>query len=207
MLRQMTIFNIFSIFSEGKSQNDILQLFMQADLQMSVARMTAWTTTAGLGFFATGFLAQTFTPIMGPFAYCNMSLVSGTISRLIMGFFRTEWAMYVGLWSGAPAINATGTASVKSLATKHAMRVGMGAGEYSGQFSNVRALTYIFGPLIYSRFYAYLKQQGYNTSFAVYLISLVGYFIPLMMHLSWSRDEMDPFGKEEREKKKEDSKS
>ena len=51
---------------------------------------------------------------------------------------------------------------VKSLATKFALQAGMGAGEYQGQFANMRALMYIIGPLINSQLY--LRLAG-NPSF------------------------------------------
>ena len=48
MLSRMTLFNVFQILSEGKSINDVNQLWMQANLSAS-ATGRAWPTWAGTG--------------------------------------------------------------------------------------------------------------------------------------------------------------
>jgi len=53
-----------------------------------------------------------------------------------------------------------------------------------------------------SRLYSYLANNGISTSYAIYFIGLIAYFIPLCIHSTWSRDEMDPFSKEEAAKAK-----
>jgi hypothetical protein len=46
------------------------------------------------------------------------------------------------------------------MATDLAVAGGMGRGEYSAKFGNIRALTVVFAPLFYGNIYAYYAPRG-----------------------------------------------
>ena len=93
----------------------------------------------------------------------------------------------------SPAINGQGAVHVKSIAAKHAIRDGMGAGEFSGQYSNLRALVYVFGPLYMSRIYSFQAARGGNPGLAYLVASILGYALPFVLHLTWKARDMYPW--------------
>merc|ERR1711959_155692 len=94
----------------------------------------------------------------------------------------------------SPVLNGTGSVAIKSLATKHAVKAGMGAGEYAGQYANLRALVYCFGPFYTTWLYQYLAQRGLPTYLTYYSLSLLGFVLPGLLHLSWRSEDMFPEG-------------
>ena len=73
-----------------------------------------------------------------------------------------------------PWVNATGGVATRGIATAHARRAGMGAGEYAATFGNLRALVHALGPLFYTRLYAYQLERKGNTGASFIAAGLVG---------------------------------
>lgn len=90
-----------------------------------------------------------------------------------------------------PVQNATGGVAMKSLATKHANAAG-GQGEYAGQFANLRALVYVFGPMFATSLYQQLDARGLPTCLSFYVMALLGFVLPELLHWSWRTEDMEP---------------
>merc|ERR550514_118479 len=89
-------------------------------------------------------------PRFGPRPFTTAAMCSGTIGFVVSGI-GTPRSLIIGFLGYLPAVNGNGGVVVKSLATKHAVKSGMGVGEYSGQYANLRALVYVFGPMLFTR--------------------------------------------------------
>merc|ERR1712032_570015 len=63
--------------------------------------------------------------------------------------------------------------AISSIRTSHALSAGMGAGQYQGMYANLRALVYVFGPLLYTRFYAYQTSKGRNPGASYFLVAVL----------------------------------
>merc|ERR1711959_844160 len=92
----------------------------------------------------------------------------------------------------SPVLNGTGSVAIKSLATKHAVKAGMGAGEYAGQYANLRALVYVFGPLMMTSIYKWLSDRKMKTGYGYGFALTFGFLIPWLMHLTWKDADIFP---------------
>lgn len=195
MLTRLTVFNMFEILTEGKSVNDVIQLWLQADLGFSVSQAATFTVGAGATYLTCGNIVNYLVPRLGPRGFTSFAKVGGALSYLLTGGIRRGWASYLGLLLRLPAVNGAGGVVIKSLATKHAINAGMGAGEYAGKFANLRALVYVVGPPFLTRIYAYMAQGGGNTGWSFAAITLLGCIIPGLMHQTWKTEDMYPWAK------------
>ena len=87
---------------------------------------------------------------------------------------------------------AEGCAAVRSLATKHAVRSGMGAGDFAAQNANLRAMFYIFGPLLLTRTYSFAMATNRSTSLSFMVMIVLGVIVPELMHCSWKNADLFP---------------
>lgn len=91
-----------------------------------------------------------------------------------------------------PVQNATGGVAIKSAATKHATAAGLVQGEYAGQFANLRALLYVFGPMFATSLYQQLDAHSLPTCLAFYTMAFLGFVCPALLHASWTSQQMEP---------------
>ena len=66
--------------------------------------------------------------------------------QALWGSFTSRWALWLGLVLHLPGVNATGATPVKGMMMQRAAELGLGRGEISGYFANLRALTEWAGP-------------------------------------------------------------
>ena len=66
----------------------------------------------------------------------------------------------------------------------------MGAGEYAGQYANLRALVYVIGPTLFTRVYATLAGYNLNTGLTFGVMAFLGFILPGLMHASWKTKDM-----------------
>jgi hypothetical protein len=192
-LRKMTVYQICNILCEGKSLNDLNQLWMKANLRWTVAQTANWTVGYGTAMFCSGqFVAKRLLPLLGARGFTSLGAACGFVAMLINGAVQRGWAFWAALLVNTPTINGIGAAAVKSAATKHAMNAGLGPGEYAGAFANLRALVYIVGPLFYSRLYALCLTRGHPPGAPYFVCAVVAFALPELMHRSWSDEDMAP---------------
>merc|ERR550514_13540 len=159
--------------------------------------MVTWTSSAGLSYFVGGNLAQAILKRMGPRGYTSYAMSMGTIAYMFFGPVKTSWSMWIGqlVMALGCCFNAAGGVAVKGLATKHAVKSGMGAGEYAGQFANLRSLVYVIGPLLFtSLFKVFMERNALNprwpAGLAWFVPGLLGYAMPGLLHLTWTNKDM-----------------
>ena len=192
MLRKLTVFNLLSVFSEGKCLNDLNQLWMKSNLGWTVPQTANWTISYGVAMFFSGYLAKFAIPVCGPRLFTHCAYACGLGAMMINATQQSVTGFWAGLLVNFPAINGIGGSAMKAIATAEAIEgAGMGGGEYAGAYANLRAFIYIIGPLLYSRLYARFSLSGTagNTWFAV---ALIGFLLPEMLHLSWKDSELFP---------------
>jgi len=193
MLRDVTIFNILQCAAEGKCINDLNQIWMKGELSWSIPQTARWTVSYGIMMVLGGILSKALIPKVGPRTWVSSSSFCGMIAMLMYGSIRKGWAYNLGLLINCPSVNAMGAAPIKGAGTKHAALAGMGMGEYSAAFANLRALVYVTLPLLYTRLYASRTSQGKNPGIVYFLIALLAFVIPeFALHRKWTDKQLFP---------------
>lgn len=190
MLLRFTVFNVLNVFTEGKCRVAIDQAWMRRDIGWGLTQVANWTVLLGLVSYLNIFLSRFLFASLGQRGFTHFAAAIGTLAMCLCGVMPTGWGFILHTLLWTPAINGAGGAMVKSLATAHAVRAGMGAGEYAGKFANLRSLTYVFAPIFYSRIYAAQAAKGRNGGVAYFAAALLGCAVPGLMHLSWRSSDM-----------------
>lgn len=192
MLRKLTVYNMLGITNEGKCVNDLNQLWMKGNLKWSVGQTATWTMSSGLlGMIAGAFFAKPMLKHLGPRGATSVAALFGILSFCLKGASADGASYWAGSVAALPFMGGGG--SMKSAATKHAIAAGMGAGQYSGMYANLRALIYVVGPLLYTRLYAYQVARGRNPGMAYLAGAVISCLIPELMHRMWSDRELYPW--------------
>ena len=200
-LTKLSLYNSFNIMCEGKNINDLNQLWMKAELGMSIAQTAYWTIGFGVAMFVGGNLAKTlFLPRLGGRGFTTFTNTTNLLAYLSMGSFKSNLMYWLSLLLLMPGINGVAGSAMKSLATQKAKQLGFGGGEYSGLYSNLRSLLYVIGPLVYTRFYAYNVQSKLWSGRAYYAVATLGALIPLVIHSLMTNKEL--YGSDEGEEKR-----
>ena len=96
-----------------------------------------------------------------------------------------------------PGINATSSSALKGWATSHAAAAGLGAGEYAGYFSNLRAVTTTLAPLLYGNLYARLAaaraagKRVPSPAICWFLAAVLGCALPELIWRSVPDEDID----------------
>merc|ERR1719217_555295 len=126
MLTRMVMVNTLGVFAEGKSINDLHQVWMRAQLGWTVQQAANWTSVAGSFYFLCAPITQVVMKRLGPRGFTHFAMTVGTIAYSLMGASSVLGgkAYWAGLFSYLPAVNGNSGVVVKSLATKHAILAG-----------------------------------------------------------------------------------
>ena len=196
-------------FCEGKNLNDLGLLWLRNDCGLSPLDIGNYITVWGVCCLVSGmrfvpwlikqlgmrhFTTVTTATTLG---YCITSALVPTLS----GGNRTRslfWG-YAAFAMLFPGINAGYASCLKGWGTSHAAANGLSAGEYSGYFANLRALTVTLAPLIYGRIYSSLaaardrKGAGFVPSPGVAwgAAAVLGCVLPTLLWRSIPDKELD----------------
>ena len=194
-LAKLTLFNSLNIFTEGKNLNDLNQLWMKANLGMSVGETAAWTVAYGASMFAGGMLTKNYLmPRLGGMGYTRFAFGLSGAGFGTFGTFHSRLAYWLGLLMLLPGINgAAGSYCKGALWTGHAKAAGLGLGEMAAANANLRSLLYIVGPVLYTRVYAHFTaRKGGNAGAAYYVAALVGCAAPLLLQAGFTHEDLNP---------------
>lgn len=193
-------------FVEGKNLNDLNLLWMRNDCGLSQKDIATYVTAWGFGAVASGAAIvpgllkrlgmRGFTDLtMGTTAvYLLLQASAPSLGRGRRG--RTLAVIYAAFALLLPGMNAGSASALKGWATTHANAAGLQAGEFSGYFSNLRAMATTLAPLLYGNLYArYARQRGVRgaASPAVcwVLASALGCALPQLIWRSLGREELE----------------
>jgi len=192
-LRKLTIFNSMNIFTEGKNLNDLNQLWMKANLCMTIPETAQWTVAYGAAMFVGGMLTKNvLMPRLGGQGYTRLAYSLSAAGFGTFGTYHTKAAYWLGLLMLMPGINGAAGAYVKSIWTGHAKATGMGMGEIAAANANLRSLLYVIGPVLYTRVYAHFTARKQNAGAAYYMAAVIGCLGPLLMQLGFTKKDMTP---------------
>merc|ERR1712196_640772 len=126
-----------------------------------------------------GFLTNSYLiPKLGPRGFTNFALVTGALTWIVLGAWKTGVGFYTGYTLTIFGLY-TAASHVKSVAAKHAVASGLGVGEYNGQFANLRSLVYVIAPFINSSLFDFSLSRKLHPAFSFSSIVGLGFLVPL----------------------------
>jgi MFS family permease len=190
-LRKLVSSAMFSSWAEGKNTNDVTQMIVREDVQMSESSISYFVTLYGIVMYTGGkYLVPSLIKTLGVRGFSSFSSACVAVAWGLMGLAPTAVCQFLGLLVLFPGINANSSAGIRGLATDHAVAAGFGRGEYSGLFSNLRASTVALAPITFGTIYAWLRRNNYSGGYAYLAVSIIGGVVPELLHRAISNKDL-----------------
>jgi hypothetical protein len=181
-------------FMEGKNINDMNQLWLKFNVNMSQGSVQNWVVLYGIFMFTGGqYVVPWLINQLGSRGFTTFTNVTNAAGLILWGAVPKPWASWVGLFLLWFGINANSSSTLKAQATAHAVSAGMGRGEYAGYFSNLRALIVATAPLLYGNVYAAVNSptgSAYPNGLAYFMAAGLGAILPEILHRSVSDEDI-----------------
>jgi len=139
-------------FCEGKSLSDLNTYYLLNDAKFSDARRSLYITCLGVVMTAAGVIGRTTIQRFGMRGHTTLQNVASALGFSVMGSSTQAPVIFSALPIYAFAMERR--AAVSSLAVKAGEAAGMGKGEFSAAFANLRAIAVGIAPLLYARVYS-----------------------------------------------------
>ena len=169
-LRKMVIVAVMQCMPEGKNISDMLQIYSSENVGMVPVERANFVTAFGMCMMFGGPLVKRTIGMFGNRGHTTFSNAMTIASFIMYGIGQNYYNMWLGLLLLLPTMERR--AATSAMATDLAVAGGMGRGEYSAKFGNIRALTVIIAPLFYGNIYAYFAPRG-KPGYAWYAGALV----------------------------------
>jgi hypothetical protein len=182
-LKKLVTIASFQSFLEGKNVVDIVQLWQREHLNWGVEQMKNFTVTYGILMFASG---QLLTPRllrnMSGRSFTTLTNLTNFSAFFLRGSVEKPWVFWLAVIPMLPGVNGGSAAAIKAMATDHAVAGGLGRGEFSAYFNNLRAVVVAVAPFMYGQTYAYCREAGLHPGIPFWVGGLVGALLPELLH-------------------------
>lgn len=165
-------------FCEGKSVSDLNTYYLLNDAKFSDARRSFYITCLGVVMTLSGIIGRTTIQRCGMRGHTTLQNIASAI-----GFTMTGSSTSASVLFGALPVYAFGMerrAAMSSLAVKAAEAVGMGKGEFSAAFANLRAIAVGLAPLLYARAYSRTVAMRANPGRPYFLAAVIALLSELL---------------------------
>eukprot|EP00943_MAST-04B_sp_MAST-4B-sp1_P001702 g1702.t1 len=173
-LRTMVLVAVLQCMPEGKNISDMLQIYSSENVGMVPVERANFVTAFGCCMMFGGPLVKRTIGYFGNRGHTTFSNLMTIAAFCMYGAGQKYYNMWLGLLLLLPTMERRAATSVSivqyvsivhlilrdAMATDLAVAGGMGRGEYSAKFGNIRALTVVFAPLFYGNIYAYYAPRG-----------------------------------------------
>lgn len=149
-----TLVSVASIqcFCEGKSISDLNTYYTMNDAKFSYSVRSLYTTVFGVVMTLSGIFGRQTIKTLGTRGHTTFQNIMSAIGFVATGSTTIDKVMFGSLFFYVFGMERRATMS--SLAVKAAASAGMGKGEFSAAFANLRALAVSLAPLLYAKVYA-----------------------------------------------------
>lgn len=198
-LRVLVTALFFHCCVEGKNLASLRSSWTNGPpLSWPVQKQSVVTTIYGvLGFISGKYLAPKLMRGLGARRFTSTTNILNVIGLSTTGIQIGDYdtSLWLGMLLQMPGQNNTSAASIKALATDHAIANGFGRGEYGGMYSSIRTFSMILAPLIFGWTYQKggasrpLEARGF-AGLPWLLAAFLGGAVPELLHRSLSDDEL-----------------
>lgn len=184
-LKTLVAVAVLQCMPEGKNISDLLVAYQMNHVGFSPVERANYTTLFGSSMMVGGSLAKFTMNTFGQRGHTTLSNCLTILSMLINGSSARPFMTWLALLVLFPTMERR--CATSAMATDLAISEGWAKGEYSAAFANVRALTVITAPLLYSNAYSVLAPQGR----AGYTFGIVAAIVAVaeMLHRSLSDED------------------
>lgn len=145
-------------FCEGKAISDLNTYYLLNDAKFTAAQRSLYISCFGVVMTAAGMIGRRTIDIFGMRGHTTLQNLASVVGFSLMGSTTLMPVIFGSLLLYAFAMERR--AAVSSLAVKAAITSGMGNGEFSAAFANLRAIVVGVAPLLYARLYAWGRRAN-----------------------------------------------
>jgi len=148
-----TLVSVASIqcFCEGKAISDLNVYYLLNEAKFTDAKRSLYLTSLGIVMTASGVIGRKTVDWFGMRGHTTFQNLASILGFSIMGSTVSEPVIFGSLFFYAFGMERR--SAMSSLALKAAEQAGMGKGEFSAAFANLRAIVVGLAPLVYARVY------------------------------------------------------
>jgi hypothetical protein len=197
--QKLVVVASFQSFLEGKSVTDIAQVWQREHLEWSPFDMRDFGITYGILCFLAGkYVTPALLRKFSPRTFTSITNTTNFFGFWLRGAAESGWAFWGAVPLMLAGVNGAAGHAIKSIATERAIASGIGRGELSAWFNNLRAFTYATAPVLYGQFYAYAVDNGIYPGTVFLIAGTIGALIPELMLRSMRGEEIENMNEEEK---------
>lgn len=178
-------------FLEGKNVVNLVQTWQAVNLKWSQVQMTNFTATYGVLVFLSGqYLVPALLRRVTARSFTSATNFTNAFAFFLRAASENPLFFYAAVLPMLPGVNGSSARSVSAMAQDFATAEGFGIGEYTGYFSNLRALVVALSPTVYAWAYSWARENGYHPGTPFFVAAVLGAVLPELIHRSISVEDV-----------------
>ena len=190
-LQKLVVVGSLQSWLEGKNGVDYVQIWQREHLKWNVFQMRNFTVSYGVCMFVAGqFLTPGLLKAMSARTFTGFTNLTNLLGFFMRGWSENPKIFWAAIVPMLPGVNGSSASAIKAIASDHARAAGLGAGEYSGYFNNLRALVGAASTMTFGVSYSFCVRRGLHPGIPFWLGAILGAAVPELLHRTMSTEEM-----------------
>ena len=175
---------------DGKNM-DMVQIWKHEHLHWGPRASSNFEIVYGLlNIFSGNSVTPRLLKRLNPRQFTTLTNLTNTLAFFMRGLAERGWLFLAAAAPMMPGVNGAHATALKSIATSHAERAGIGLGEFSAWTNNLRAITGAIASWAYASYYGLCVRRGIPPGTMFMVMGTCGAVVPQLLMQFVSDDEL-----------------